>query len=471
MTNINTNIEIEPPQSLHTMSLNRNRTIERCFTLTWMLCGLMGFTNAAHAVVNVNQLVNDSAPAIVQVQGIQWVKVKIPEQYKNITDDPVYRSLSSILLDNQAVNSTHTAPVIKKRISGSGFIIGSNGQIATNHQWIKGAHEVLVILADTRQFKANITRSDPKNDVALLHIRANNLPALSLAQQVEEGEGVIAVGAKKRGVSVGVIVSTPTQTPGVGLVSDVNVSAENSGGPLLNIYGQVLGINSTRMRTTLNLSRHPMLGTLTSDGFDAHSATFNSMSYIGFSASDMNKSQDVALELPNASGAIVLQVRPNSMAAKAGLLKNDVIVSLESQRVVGATDLNALPDFLRQDHQVRLTVFRAGERIQLQLTNPQLNTAVASWSWRKLGLRTRALSTAQKNAVDISSGVLITEVKSDGPSGELQEGDWIISINKVPLVSTTQLNQIAQNLNNGDSVVLYIIRDNTRQFVSLTVHE
>ena len=214
-----------------------------------------------------------------------------------------------------------------------------------------------------------------------------------------------------------------------------------------------------------------MLAKLTSDGFDTHSATFNSMSYIGFSATDMNQSEDAALGLPNASGAIVLQVRPSSMAAKAGLLKNDVIVSLESQRVVGATDLNALPDFLRQDHQARLTVFRAGERIELQLIGPKLNAAVASWSWRKLGLRTRTLSTAQKNAVDISGGVLITEVKSDGPSNELQVGDWIISVNKIPLISTAQFNQIAQNLNDGDSVVLYIIRDNARQFVSLTAHE
>ena len=455
------------------MPFKRNHAREFCLTFHALLSAwlIACACNVAYAVVNVNQLVNDSAAAIVQVQGIQWVKIKIPEQYKDISDDPVYRSLSSILLDNPAAKNTRAVPVIKKRISGSGFIISSNGQIATNHHWVKGAHEVMVIFADARQFKAPITRSDPKNDVALLRIRANNLSALTLAQQVEEGEGVIAIGAKKRGTSVGVIVSTPEQTPGVGLVSDVDVSPENSGGPLLNVYGQVLGITSTRMKTALNLFRHPMLAKLTSDGFDTHSATFNSMSYIGFSATDMNQSEDAALGLPNASGAIVLQVRPSSMAAKAGLLKNDVIVSLESQRVVGATDLNALPDFLRQDHQARLTVFRAGERIELQLIGPKLNAAVASWSWRKLGLRTRTLSTAQKNAVDISSGVLITEVKSNGPSNELQVGDWIISINKIPLVSTAQLNQIAQNLSNGDSVVLYIVRDNARQFVSLTAHE
>jgi serine protease Do len=225
------------------------------------------------------------------------------------------------------------------------------------------------------------------------------------------------------------------------------------------------------MRTALNLSRHPMLGTLTSDGFDAHSATFNSMSYIGFSATDMNKSQDVALGLPNASGAMVLQVRPGSMAAKAGLLKNDVIVSLESQSVIGAMDLSALPDFLRQDDQARLMVFRGGEKIELQLVNPKPKSAIASWSWRKLGLRVRALSIAQKNAADISSGVLVTEVRDDDLNSEIQAGDWIIHVNQTPLTSVAQLNQIAQNLNDGDSVVLYIIRGNAPQFISITAHE
>ena len=270
---------------------------------------------------------------------------------------------------------------------------------------------------------------------------------------------------------MGVIVSTPAQTPASGLVSDVDVSADNSGGPLLNVYGQVLGINSTRMKTALNLFRHPMLSKLTSDGFDTNSATFNSMSYIGFSATDINQNQNTALGLPSASGAIVVQVRPGSMAANAGLLKNDVIISLESQSVVEATDLSALPDFLRQDNQAQLTVFRAGERIELQLSTPKSNTAVASWSLRKLGLRTRVLSTAQKNAADISSGLLITEVQGDALANNLQAGDWIISINQTPLTSVAQLNQIAQNLNDGDSVVLYIIRNDERQFVSLTARD
>ena len=455
------------------MPFKQNCVLQFYRTLNYVLSVWLvaGVCNTASAAVNVNQLVNDSAAAIVQVQGVQWVKVKIPEQYKNITDDPVYRSLSSILLDGQTPENTKAAPVIKKRINGSGFIFSSNGQIATNYQWVKGAHEVIVTLADARQFKAAISLSDPKNDLSFLRIRANNLPTLSLASQVEEGEGVIAIGAKKRGTSVGVIVSTPAQTPASGLVSDVDVSADNSGGPLLNVYGQVLGINSTRMKTALNLFRHPMLSKLTSDGFDTNSATFNSMSYIGFSATDINQNQNTALGLPSASGAIVVQVRPGSMAANAGLLKNDVIISLESQSVVEATDLSALPDFLRQDNQAQLTVFRAGERIELQLSTPKSNTAVASWSLRKLGLRTRVLSTAQKNAADISSGLLITEVQGDALANNLQAGDWIISINQTPLTSVAQLNQIAQNLNDGDSVVLYIIRNDERQFVSLTARD
>ncbi len=437
-----------------------------------LLCGnvLYAALNLAQAV-DVNQLVNDSAPAIVQVQGIRWVKVKIPEQYKDITDDPVYRSLSSILMDNQTPNQTRAAPVIKKQINGSGFVISAQGQIATNYQWIKDTHEIIVILADKRVFKANMVRSDAKNDLAIIRIHANNLPVLSLADRVEEGEGVIAVGAHRRGTSVGVIVSTPAQTPASGLVSDVNVNADNSGGPLLNTSGQVLGLNSTRMQTTLGLFRHPRLAKLSSDGFDDGTHTFNSLSNLGFSARDMSKEQSAALGLTTASGAMVLQVRPGSMAGNAGLLKNDVIVSLESQGIVEAADLNALPDFLRQDNQARLTVMRAGAPVEVQLVSPKLNSAIASWSWRKLGLRTRPLTTAQKNAANIASGVLVIEVQGDALNNGLQAGDWIISVNQIPLNTVAQLNQLAQDLQSGDSVVVYLVRGELRQFVSLTAHE
>ena len=237
--------------------MNPFRRIATPFNVLSTLCmvGLGVMVVEAQAGVNVNQLVNDSAPSIVQVQGIQWVKVKIPDQYKNITDDPVYQSLSSIFVDNPNLTA-QAAPVVKKRVNGSGFIISTTGRIATNYQWIKDAHEVVVILADKRQFKARINRVEPKNDLAILQIAANDLPAIGLARQVEEGEGVIAVGANKRGISVGVVVSTPTQTPAIGLVSDVTVSRDNSGGPLLNIYGQVLGVNSTLTRAPMGLYRH-----------------------------------------------------------------------------------------------------------------------------------------------------------------------------------------------------------------------
>ena len=445
----------------------------RCFR-SLILLGLGGLLtlnmSLAHAAVNVNQLVNDSAPAIVQVQGIQWVKVKIPEKYKNITDDPVYQSLSSIFVDNPNLGK-QAAPVVKKRIVGTGFIIGSNGRIATNYQWIKGANEVVVVLADKRQFKAQVVRSDPKNDLSTLKIAANNLPALGLARQVEEGEGVIAIGANRKGVSVGVVVSTPAQTPAIGLVSDVDISRDNSGGPLLNIYGQVLGINSTKTRAPLGLSRHPSLGKLSSDGYDQKAHAINMMSQVGFSARNMDEAQNLALGMNTAAGAIVIQVRAGSMAANAGLQKNDVIIGLETQNISDASDLSALPDFLRQDNRANLRVFRNGETLELTLVNPKAQSPSVPWSWQRLGLRVRPLSPSQKDLADVKSGVQITEVQGSATAAGLQAGDWIISVNKIPLNTMGQLNQMAQALSPEDAVVIYVIRGDVRQFITLTATE
>ncbi len=435
----------------------------------WMLLGFCSL-NAHAAGVNVNQLVTDSAPSIVQVQGVEWVKVKIPEQYKDITDDPVYQSLSSIFLDHPNAGG-QAAPVVKKRITGSGFIISSTGRIATNYQWVKGKHEIFVILPDKRQFKARVTRTEPKNDLAILQISANGLPAIGLARQVEEGEGVIAIGANKKGVSVGVIVSTPAQTPAIGLVSDVTANRDNSGGPLLNVYGQVLGINSTQTRAPLGLYRHASLGKLSSDGYDKASETINFLSQIGFSARNLDQTQSAALGLTNMAGALVTQVRSGSIAANADLQKGDVIIALETQSVVDASDLNALPDFLRQDNQAKIRVFRTGESLELSLSNPKTQATPASWTWQRLGLRVRTLTTAQKDALAIGSGVLITGVQGSAQANGLQTGDVIVSINQTPLNSTTQLNQMAQGLGSGDSVALYVIRGETRQFITLSVDE
>ena len=326
-------------------------------------------------------------------------------------------------------------------------------------------------MPDKRQFKARVTRTEPKNDLAILQISANGLPAIGLARQVEEGEGVIAIGANKKGVSVGVIVSTPAQTPAIGLVSDVTANRDNSGGPLLNVYGQVLGINSTQTRAPLGLYRHASLGKLSSDGYDKASETINFLSQIGFSARNLDQTQSAALGLTNMAGALVTQVRSGSIAANAGLQKGDVIIALETQSVVDASDLNALPDFLRQDNQAKIRVFRTGESLELSLSNPKTQATPASWTWQRLGLRVRTLTTAQKDALAIGSGVLITGVQGSAQANGLQTGDVIVSINQTPLNSTTQLNQMAQGLGSGDSVALYVIRGETRQFITLSVDE
>ena len=136
-----------------------------------------------------------------------------------------------------------------------------------------------------------------------------------------------------------------------------------------------------------------------------------------------------------------------------------------------AADLNALPDFLRQDNQAKIRVFRTGESLELSLSNPKTQATPASWTWQRLGLRVRTLTTAQKDALAIGSGVLITGVQGSAQANGLQTGDVIVSINQTPLNSTTQLNQMAQGLGSGDSVALYVIRGETRQFITLSVDE
>ena len=195
------------------------------------------------------------------------------------------------------------------------------------------------------------------------------------------------------------------------------------------------------------------------------------MSQDGFTARNLDQAQSAALGLPNAAGAFVTQVRNGSLAATAGLQKNDVIVALETQSVVDASDLNALTDFLRQDSQASIRVFRAGDYLELNLSNHKVQATPPSWTWQRLGLRVRALTTAQKDLLNVTSGVIVTEVQGSAQENGLAAGDILVTINQMPLNSSVQLNQIAQALNPNDTVALYVIRGEMRQFITLTAGE
>ena len=435
----------------------------------------LSLIGAAYAAPNVAQIVNTSAAGIVNVQAIQWVKIKVPEQYKGITQDPVYQVFSRMFSDTDTppVASTNAAPIIKKKNQGSGFIIAPNGVIATNYHTVIGANEIYVQLSDKRRLKATLLRSEPKRDLAILKVANGSLPALPLAEEVSEGEWVLAIGANKNGISAGTVISSPTSNKTQGLVTDVDINTSNTGGPLLNTKGEVLAMNSNLLKAPMGLTRHVLVSKLINSK-DLSTNLPQSWQQLGFSATNVDEKLQTELSLVDATGAWVKSITPNSIAGRAGLQKNDIIVGLESQRVIDVSDLSALRDFLSQDDEVTLTVLRDGDRKAIKFVIPKSTNTFDQanfFIWQRLGLKVRTMSPAQKASANTNSGIQITAIQEPAVAAGLSVGDFVLNINQQDIKSVEQLNLAAKKLTTGDTVFIYVVRNNIRQFVGINVAE
>lgn len=440
----------------------------KLFLVTLLLCG----ANLARATPDVGQIIESSAAGIVNVQAIQWVKIKVPDQYKGVTRDPVYQVFSRMFSDGDArtPSSSDASPIIKKKTQGSGFIISSNGMIATNYHTIVGAHEVYVQLHDNRRLKASVLRTEPKRDLAIIKI-AGNFVALPMANEATDGEWVLAIGAKKNGASSGTIIKSTTENTSKSLISDVIISSSNSGGPLLNTQGEVLAMNSDLLIAPMGLTRHIVVGKLIKNKDIKTAASTPTGSTLGFTAANLSEKQLTSLGLNDATGAWVKAVNVGGIAARAGLRVNDVIVGLESEKVVDTSDLSALRDFLNQGSEANLTILRNGEQKSIRFTDTRTsrNDTESPSAWNKLGLKVKTLNATQKIAANVSAGVQVTQVQDSAITAGIEVGDILVSINKQDIRTSEQLNSIASQLNSDESAIFYIVRGASRQFIGVEI--
>jgi serine protease Do len=230
-------------------------------------------------------------------------------------------------------------------------------------------------------------------------------------------------------------------------------------------------MNSNLLKAATGLTRHVLVSKLVS-AKDLKTTLPQSWQQLGFSAVDVTETTQQQQGLADATGAWVKSVQNGSIAAKAGLMQGDVIVSLESQRVVDVSDLSALRDFLSQDDEVALTVIRAGDRKVLRFVIPKTTNTFDEAnidSWNKLGLKVRAMTSAQKAALNVTSGLQITAVQKGAASAGLNPGDYVLSINQQELKTVEQLNTIVKAQNSGETTFVYISQGEVRQFVGIVL--
>jgi serine protease Do len=370
---------------------------------------------------------------------------------------------------------------------GSGFIVGADGVILTNAHVVKDASEVTVKLTDRREFKAKVLGSDPKTDVAVLKINASNLPVVTLGSSngLRVGEWVLAIGAPfgfENTVTAGVVSAKGRSLPddsGVPFIqTDVAVNPGNSGGPLFNSRGEVVGINSQIYSQSggyqgVSFSIPIDLAARIKDQIVAHGKVEHAK--LGVVVQEVNQSLADSFGLDKPEGALVANVEKGSAAERAGLKSGDVVRSANGHAIVASGDLPAVVGMSQPGEKLQLEVLRNGQRVQLAATlGSATEKATASndespdkAAGGKLGLSVRPLTPQEKRESGIASGVVVEDVGGAAERAGVEAGDVVLAVNGTPVGSVDQMRTLVGKT--GKSVALLIQRGEEKIFVPVRV--
>jgi len=398
-------------------------------------------------------------------------------------NDPFYEFFRRFQGPNGAMPGQRDQPV---RGQGSGFIVSGNGLILTNAHVVRDAKDVTVKLTDRREFQAKVLGSDPKTDVAVLKIEASNLPVVPLgdSHNLRVGEWVLAIGSPfgfENSVSAGVVSAKGRALPDDGFVpfiqTDVAVNPGNSGGPLFNSRGEVIGINSQIFSHTggyqgLSFAIPIDLAIKIKDQIVATGKA--SHARLGVAIQDVNQGFADSFKLDKPEGALVANVDKGSPADRAGLQAGDVIRKINGQPIIASNDLSALIGQSAPGQKVAIEIWRQGKREELsaQLGDAsdkagKVAKADESAGKGKLGLALRALEPSERRDSGLATGLVVEGVSGAAELAGVRPSDVVLAVNGTAVKNVEQVREIVSSSNK--SVALLIEREGSKIFVPVRI--
>lgn len=370
---------------------------------------------------------------------------------------------------------------------GSGFIISADGYVLTNAHVVEGADEVFVTLTDKREFKAKIIGSDRRTDVAVVKIEGTNLPRLTMgdSSKLRVGQWVIAIGSPfglDSTVTAG-IVSAKSRDTGDYLPliqTDVAVNPGNSGGPLINMNGEVVGINSqiySRSGGYMGISFAVPIDEAIRVSEQLKNTGRVVRGRIGVQIGEVTKEVAESLGLPRAQGALVARVEPASPAEKAGVEAGDIITHFNGTVIEKSGDLPRQVGNTKPGSQSTITVWRKGAKRDLAVTIAEMESEVAVKKEEKkpkqeqavnaLGLAVADLTEPQKRELKLEGGVVVELAEGPAARAGLQPGDVIVRLNNTDIRDARQFNGLVTKLDTNKNSLLLVRRGESSQFVPL----
>lgn len=364
---------------------------------------------------------------------------------------------------------------------GSGFIVSSDGVILTNAHVVDGAQEVMVKLTDRRELLAKVIGVDKKTDIAVLKIEAKGLPTVKLGESgaIRVGEPVLAIGSPfgfestaTSGIVSAVSRSLPDGTYVPFIQTDAAVNPGNSGGPLFNDRGEVIGINSQIFSHTggyQGLSFAIPIDVATKVQAQLMQYGKVTRGRLGVTIQDVNQALADSFGLKKPGGALVSAVEKDSPAEKAGLEPGDVIVGLNDKAINRSADLPGLVADLKPGTSTKLDIIRKGASKTVtvavgEMKSEQIagNTGAGAPQGR-LGLAVRPLNPEERREAGVDGGLLVEQVSGPAARAGIQAGDVLLSLNGMAVNSVEQLRGIVGKA--GKHVALLVKRDEGKIFI------
>ena len=404
-------------------------------------------------------------------------------------NDPMYEFFRRFFPNPPQQGPRQQQPAPRRSVPrglGSGFVISSDGYLLTNAHVVDGADEITVSLSDKREFKAKLLGADRRTDVALLKIDATGLPAAKIGDpgKLRVGEWVIAIGSPfglENSVTAGIVSAKGRETGEYlpFIQTDVAVNPGNSGGPLINMRGEVVGINS-QIFTTSGSYAGISFAIPIDEAFNVQQQLRTSgrviRGRIGVGIEAVSRDVAEAIGLGKPSGALVNNVEKDSPAAKAGVEPGDVITKFDNKPIERSTDLPRIVGGTKPGSTVNMSVFRKGSPRDLKVTVVELKPdeprsargqepAKPAAPTNALGLVVTDLSAERQKELGIKGGVQVEGVDGLAAAAGIRQGDVITQLNSAEVQNARQFNEAVAKLDAKKDVAVLVRRGDASRFI------
>ncbi len=376
---------------------------------------------------------------------------------------------------------------------GSGFVVDEDGIILTNNHVVAGADEIYVRFNDRRELRAELIGADPRSDLAVLKVDAEDLPTAKLgkSKDLKVGEWVFAIGSPfgfDYTVTAGIVSAKGRSLPNENYVpfiqTDVAINPGNSGGPLFNMDGEVVGINSqiyTRSGGFMGMSFAIPMDVAMEVVSQLKDQGYVSRGWLGVLIQEVSKELAESFGLDKPYGALVAQVMEGSPAEEAGLRAGDIIVEFEGEEIDLSSELPHLVGRTKVGHAAKLTVVREGKKKTVKVTIGELPTsdeqvAVAPKKpvekLDRLGLKVKPLDKKALEEYNLEGGVQVLQV-ADGAARKagIRQGDIIARLNNQSFKDADEFANIVDDLPEGRAIPALIIRQGNPSFIVLKIDD